>query len=190
MKAFLFYLFSFTWGIIMSAVGVLVTLVLLIAGKKPQRYRCAWYFVVGENWGGINLGPCSIVGKQNTYAITHEYGHAIQNCIFGPLFLVLVAIPSLTRCLYRDLFFAKTSDVFDALLILIVSILMFTLIACMFNMYAQWMWILFWVGIYITSMSIWIVYIEGARYHDNKFPSYDSIWFEGWATRLGNYFNK
>ena len=190
MKTFLFYFISFTWGIIMSVIGSLTTLILLILGNKPKRYRCAWYFTIGESWGGINLGPCFIVGSCNTSVIPHEYGHGMQNCILGPLFPFIIALPSLIRAGYRIAFFSAKSSGLDALIVFIVTYTMFILVSCMFNMYMWWMWILFGIGLYITILSLWIVYIEGARYTELKYPTYDDAWFEGWATRIGNYLVK
>ena len=190
MKAFLFYFLSFTWGIIMSIIGCFATLVLLIAGKKPKKYRCGWYFVVGKNWGGVNFGPCFVVGEMNTSSIPHEYGHAIQNCIFGPLFPLIVALPSLTRAGYRDTYFADKNDIVDVAIILPVFLGMFILIASMFHVAIWWLWIVLGVGIYITLLAIWLVYIEGSKYTNTHYPEYDNAWFEGWATRIGKYFSK
>jgi hypothetical protein len=33
----------------------------------------------------------------------HEHGHAIQSCIFGPLFPFIIGIPSVVRWWYRKL---------------------------------------------------------------------------------------
>jgi len=40
----------------------------------------------------------------------HEYGHAIQSLIFGPLYLILVGIPSFSRFFYSSFYyrFSKT----------------------------------------------------------------------------------
>jgi hypothetical protein len=56
-------------------------------------------FEFGECWGGLCLGPFQFVNKYATNKIKdHEYGHSIQNILFGPLFLFIVGIPSLVRC--------------------------------------------------------------------------------------------
>ena len=190
MKTFLFYFMSFTWGIIMSVIGSLVTLVLLICGKKPKRYRCAWYFNLGESWGGVNFGPCFIVSKTNTISIPHEYGHGIQNCILGPLFPFIIAIPSLIRAGYRKSYFLGKSDIVDGLVIFPVFYGVFIIVANLFYVSVLWLWIVFAIMVYITSLSIWLVYIEGARYIETKYPKYDDAWFEGWATKIGTKFNK
>jgi hypothetical protein len=37
----------------------------------------------------------------------HEYGHSIQSLIFGPLYLLIIGIPSLSRAVYSRLYFRK-----------------------------------------------------------------------------------
>lgn len=127
-----FYFLSCTWGIVMSALGAAVAAILLMLGYVPDKNKYGWTFIVGEHWGGISLGPVSIVNKNpSTHILAHEFGHAIQNCFFGPFFLVLVAIPSAIRYWYRE----------------------------------------------IVVTTGFMAYSE--------LPPYDSIWFEGMATQLG-----
>ena len=98
-----FYALSFTWGIIMTLIGCIASVVLLALGYKPQKNKYGWSFIVGKNWGGIDLGLVSIVNENPTdYLLQHEFGHAVQNCYYGPAFPFLVAIPSATRYWYRE----------------------------------------------------------------------------------------
>lgn len=100
---FLFYFLSFTWGLPMTLIGGVVAIVLLAMGYKPKKYGYCWYFEVGENWGGVELGVIFLVDK-HTFDDTksHELGHALQNCWFGPLMPFIVCIPSATRYWYRE----------------------------------------------------------------------------------------
>ena len=101
-KSWVYYLLSFTWGLVMSLIGCLTSLVLIILGYKPQKFVYGWYFAVGDNWGGVDLGPCFIVSKSSsTHTKYHEFGHSVQNCIYGPFMLILVSIPSAIRYWYR-----------------------------------------------------------------------------------------
>lgn len=99
-----FYFLSFTWGILMTTVGLLVAFGLLVTGHKPKRWGGCMYFVVGnENWGGVSLGPVFLTDKSSSNSTkNHEHGHSWQNCFFGPLMLFLVCIPSATRYHYRN----------------------------------------------------------------------------------------
>ena len=128
-----FYILTFTWGLPFALLGLFAALFLYISGCRPKNHGYCYYFEIGDNWGGINLGLFFIVDKQNTCRIrNHEHGHAVQNCYLGPLMLLIVALPSLIRSRYRAHLINKK-------------------------------------GVDARSL-----------------PPYDSIWFEGQATRLGN----
>lgn len=93
-----FWSLSLTWGIIMTAIGFIATKVLNIMGYKTEPNLYGYRTKFGKGWGGIDLGPYCIVSEdagQHTW--NHEFGHAIQNCYFGPLFPFIVAIPSACR---------------------------------------------------------------------------------------------
>lgn len=99
-----FYILSWTWGIIMTLIGSAVALVLILMGYKPIKNIYGWYFEIGNYWGGVDLGYISIIQKNSSqYLKNHEFGHAIQNCVFGPLFPFMIAIPSAIRYWYRTI---------------------------------------------------------------------------------------
>lgn len=186
-KYILFYLASFTWGIVYSTVGLLVTLGCLITLHKPHRYKYCWYFTIGKDWGGVEFGPCFIVCKNAGPEIyAHEYGHGIQNIILGPLFPILVAIPSAVRYWYREIYFKGLDDIFEAILVCVTTILTFSTILLLINMYVWWLWIIAGICIYLVPFVFWLVYIEAVRYHKDSYPDYYSIWFESMATYLGS----
>lgn len=104
MKKAILIILSCTWGFPMTLIGLFATLGLLIAGHRPRRYGIGWYFVVGDGWGGANLGLTTILCKtsaQGTHTLNHETGHALQNCVFGVLMPFLVCIPSVVRYWWR-----------------------------------------------------------------------------------------
>lgn len=125
------FILNHTWGLLMTLVGYLVSLVLIITKHKPNREHGCLIFEVGSShWGGITLGTTILVCKYEDDIVNHEKGHVIQNALMGPLFLFVVGLPSLARATCRTI-----------------------------------------------------------NYNRGK-PSktdYDSIWFEGTATLLGNY---
>lgn len=97
-----FFALSFTWGIIMSSIGCLVSAVLLIIGFRPKRNQYGWYFEIGENWGGCELGCMCIVNKNpSEHILNHEFGHAVQNCFFGPG-MIFISLASAIRYHYRE----------------------------------------------------------------------------------------
>lgn len=138
----LFYTLSFTWGIVYTIVGLFVLLyfvlfkydkisILIIAGRICIRTD-------GKYWGGISLGIVYIVDARNSYRLhVHELGHTVQHIMFGPLFIPLVAIPSVIRANLRKKYRKFLYD------------------------------------------------------KNGKYIEYDSVWFEGQATRLGEkYFSE
>lgn len=132
LKVFIFYILSFTWGLPMSLAGLLVAGVLMLAGYKPKRFHHLFYFEVGENWGGVELGCFFVVNKNPSLHIKqHEAGHGIQNIVFGPLMPFIVSIPSAIRYWNREYLYRT----------------------------------------------------DRKKYYE--LPDYDSVWFEGQATRLG-----
>ena len=126
-----FYLLSFTWGFILSSLGAIIMGVLKLMKHEIKPNQYGYCCEIGENWGGFSLGPFCIVEKNpNQVLLNHEFGHALQNCYFGP-FMIIVTLMSVIRYLYRK---------------------------------------------------------EWNPNLNKELPDYDSIWFEGTATYLGNYY--
>lgn len=99
----LIWLLSLTWGLPMTLIGAAAALFLYWRAYVPTRIGPCWMFVVGEGWGGVNLGPVVLVSKTvKNYTIYHEIGHCLQNCVWGPLFPFVIAIPSAIRYWYRE----------------------------------------------------------------------------------------
>lgn len=94
----LYYILNFTWGIIMNIIGGLAAAGLMALGKKPERHAGLVVFRIGRSWGGVNLGIFSIVSEDAPEAtLDHEFGHSLQNAIWGPLFPFVIALPSAKR---------------------------------------------------------------------------------------------
>lgn len=101
MNKSLFYALSFTWGILMTVIGLIAAAGLTVVGFKAKKHGWCWYFEVGKGWGGVNLGIIFITSANpSEHTKNHEHGHALQNCIWGVLFPFVIAIPSATR--YQD----------------------------------------------------------------------------------------
>lgn len=108
----LFYILSWSWGFPMTAIGAIVSVVMIIMGKKAKKWGNSVYFEIGNKWGGINLGMFSFVSEDSGLSTkNHEYGHAIQNCIFGFLMPFLIGIPSAIRYWYRNIKYTRTGIV-------------------------------------------------------------------------------
>ena len=92
---------SWTWGLPMTLVGCLAAGCLWLAGHRPERWGGGIYFVVGKHWGGVSLGPVTLVSTADERLLTHEFGHSIQNCRWGFLYPVAILLPSAVRYWYR-----------------------------------------------------------------------------------------
>ena len=127
-----YWTLSFTWGIIMTLVGIIASIGLLFMGKKPERNQYGFVFKIGKGWGGLSLGPFAIVSEDaSQHTLNHEFGHSIQNCQYGFL-MVAITLASVFRYHYRN-----------------------------------------WIKKHKPNQTL---------------PPYDSIWFEGEASDLGNFY--
>lgn len=98
----LWYILTFTWGIISVILGSIVALFAIVTGHKPKRFGPCVMFVMGKHWGGLSLSPFIFVSKNaeidpTKATMCHEFGHTLQNCILGPLVIFFVYIPSAVR---------------------------------------------------------------------------------------------
>ena len=133
MKTFLYWLIQLTWGLPLTFVGGLISLVLIGMGNKPRKFGYSIYFEVGQNWGGVNFGGFFFVQKNASHHLkSHEYGHSFQNMVLGFFMPFLVSIPSSLRYHYR----------------------------------------------------------KYKRKKGHSLQPYDQFWCEGWATRLGEKYDK
>lgn len=135
---FLFYFLSFTWGSIMTVLGLLfLSIFKLLRWRKIDLHIIAGRIAMISKTrlpGSVSLGIVYLTDyppDKNLRIHVHEMGHSIQNAYMGPFFIPLVAIPSFIRA-------------------------------------SLW-------------PSITKKYFEETGQH----LDYDSIWFEGQATKLG-----
>lgn len=106
LSAIIFYALSFTWGLPLTLIGCVVAVVLRCCGYLPHKWGYCWYFEVGKSWGGLELGIFFIKGRNDSVSVkNHEFGHGLQNCIYGFLMIPLICIPSAIRYWYRELIY-------------------------------------------------------------------------------------
>ena len=104
-----FWLVSLTWGALMTIPGLIITGFCIIFLKgKLHRNGFSYIVEIGGNWGGLDLGAVALCGNYypgDWYEHTrrHEFGHAVQQLIFGPLQVFIVGIPSAIRYWYQRL---------------------------------------------------------------------------------------
>lgn len=195
---FFYYLLSWTWGIIMSSIGLIVMLALAPFGKVYFD-RGRFYGVVGKSWGGLELGCFYILCEQsnlNRRTHAHEgFGHSLQNCLLGPLFPFVVAIPSAVRYWVfnqrdykgRQKFVLGLFTGFNVLSILSWIIPIWSGITALYCIPA----LIFVYGLLIFN---WLWFIELPKWVAAPYPQYDDAWFEGtatgWGLRLMDWYDK
>lgn len=107
MKSILYSIVQCTWGILQTLLGFVVFL--LHYKNKHFRYHGA-IITVWEPKTSVSLGLFVFVTSEPFFApkyegkistvelsnrlLVHEYGHTIQSLILGPLYLIVIGIPS------------------------------------------------------------------------------------------------
>jgi len=95
MKRVLFVLWQCTWGILQTLCGLVVFLWHI--GEKHYWYHNA----ICTEWNrntGVSLGLFIFVWPNDKKCVMHEYGHSIQSLFLGPLYLLVIGIPSFVWC--------------------------------------------------------------------------------------------
>ncbi len=102
---FLFYLVQWTWGLPVNIIGGIAYLICTKI-KKRRHQRFGYSYIVYLPWksGGLSLGLFIFMKDQHkskkwTYNTRiHEYGHTWQCLLLGPLYYIIIAIPSMIWC--------------------------------------------------------------------------------------------
>lgn len=110
-KKYLYYLIQFTWGLDMNILGFIGFLFCrFILGWETSKYYKN-IIISPKNktiYSGLSLGIFLFMDKNATESLKqHEYGHSIQNLIFGEFFLLFIGIPSLIRSCYYNFIINK-----------------------------------------------------------------------------------
>jgi len=84
----------------MTAIGFVASTVIMALGYKPKQHKLAHYFLIPGKWGGITLGTTIIVCNETQHLLDHEFGHTLQNALFG-IFMPFIGIASFVRATMR-----------------------------------------------------------------------------------------
>jgi len=96
---YLYYFVQLTWGIIQNILGFLIWLTLSLIDPKTNRF--IFNGAIVTRWKlktSSSIGIFIFLGQDDDRVLVHEYGHTIQSCILGPLYLIVVGIPSFIWC--------------------------------------------------------------------------------------------
>ena len=105
LKSFLFYLVQWTWGLPVNLVGGIGFLICTkLKGRRYQRFGYSYIVYLPWNAGGLSMGLFIFIKDRQevnpwTYNTRiHEYGHTWQCLLLGPLYYVVIALPSVIWC--------------------------------------------------------------------------------------------
>lgn len=105
LKDFIFYLIQWTWGLPVNLVGGLLFLFFTkIKGCRWQHFGYSKIVYVPWKGGGLSMGLFIFIKAQHsnktwTYNCRiHEYGHTWQCLLLGPLYYLVIAVPSVIWC--------------------------------------------------------------------------------------------
>jgi hypothetical protein len=88
-KKILLYL----WQLPQNLLGLLF--LLFIRGEERHSLAGISFYFSDSFPGGISLGQYIIYGEKREKGVRHEYGHCLQSKMLGPLYLLVVGLPSL-----------------------------------------------------------------------------------------------
>ncbi len=93
MRKILYYTLQWTWGLPQNLVGLVLWL--CCKGEREPGFHGArvkrWHLP-----GSAGLGMFIFLDRHaSRRVLVHEYGHSVQSLILGPLFLIVIGLPSL-----------------------------------------------------------------------------------------------
>lgn len=96
-----YWVLQWTWGIIQNLAGLVLMVALRV--HHPERRVSRFHGALVVPWnrvgGSMALGMFIFFGhrgrKDASEVLVHEFGHTIQSCILGPLYLAVIGLPSL-----------------------------------------------------------------------------------------------
>lgn len=96
MKRLLYILCQCTWGAVQTLIGVVIFLLC------TEKQKLIYHGAVVTKWklqGSLSLGMFIFLSdriddSRKRKVLVHEYGHTIQSLILGPLYLIIIGLPS------------------------------------------------------------------------------------------------
>lgn len=100
MKTFLFRFWQWTWGLPQTLLGAVIY---LFCRKCPHDRYHGTIVTYWNQGGSLGVGMFLFIGKTRNEdfrkrILVHEFGHSVQSMILGPLFLIIMGIPSFLWC--------------------------------------------------------------------------------------------
>ena len=187
----LFWILSFTWALPTTILGGLAALCLVVTGHKPKKWGPCWQFPIANGYG-LEMGLFFLSPKdyESKTLNGHEVGHQLQACfLLGPIQLFVVGIPSAMRFWLREMkgYGKKVTFATAAYIVLVVigiaicAVGAFTSVKLLLIIGAV-------LTVYFCILGSWLLTVETPKYRNDYYPPYDSVWFEGDASKRGAKF--
>lgn len=74
---------------------VALVMLLVLQGETKHRLGSIRFYFLRTFPGGITLGEYIIVGTKQNLTVRHEFGHVLQSRYLGPLYLLVIGLPSM-----------------------------------------------------------------------------------------------
>lgn len=88
----------FIWGLPQNLVGLFMMLFLMCKGRKVEKYRGRLRIYWEMNYG-LSMGNFIFAPRWSSESLLrHEWGHTFQSWMLGPLYLLIIGIPSGIWC--------------------------------------------------------------------------------------------
>ncbi len=107
MKVILYRIWQCTWGVLQTLLGLITFLahyknkhfsyhgaIVTVWDPKASVSLGLFVFVTSEPYFAKKFDSQISVEELSNRLLVHEYGHTIQSLILGPLYLILIGIPS------------------------------------------------------------------------------------------------
>ena len=90
----------YCWQLPQNIIGLLYSI--FSDSSKEHSVQDVDIYRKKKNSGSVTLGKYIILDKYATdTTIRHEYGHTIQSKILGPLYLIIIGIPSIIHAIFH-----------------------------------------------------------------------------------------
>lgn len=101
-KLVLYYVLQWTWGILQNLIGLAMRCYILAKDRNKDSFR--FFGAQVTEWtqghGSMGMGMFIFYGhkgaRDEKEVLVHEYGHTWQSAVLGPLYLLVIGLPSVT----------------------------------------------------------------------------------------------
>lgn len=102
------HIILYIWQLPQNLLGLLF--LLFIRGEERHCLNGIMFYYSKRFRGGISLGRYIILGTMLERSVRHEYGHCLQSRMLGPLYLIVIGLPSILWALLYGWMIRETEN--------------------------------------------------------------------------------